>query len=129
MIQPATLPLVGNRWTPLVYTIQVTGADLSAATFKAQVRLLPGTSGTPLVDLATAALGAEGISCTSATVGADTVSTITLRVNQSTMSGLPVAPATGDDVTLYWDMHVTRTGFSKAVYFRGPFTVLAGVTQ
>lgn len=128
MIQPATLPLVGNRWTPLVYTIQIVGADLSAATFKAQVRMLPGTSGAALVDLATASLGAEGVSCTSTTVGADTISTITLRVNQSTMSGLPVASETGDDAKLYWDMHVTRSGFSKAVYFRGPFTVLAGVT-
>ncbi|MES2902835.1 MAG: hypothetical protein V4696_01495 [Pseudomonadota bacterium] len=131
MLQPALLPLVGNRWTPFVYSIDVVGIDLSDAAFKAQVRLGPGTPGTPLVDLANATAGTQGISVTVATVGGVTTSTVTMRINEPVMEGLPAKPGAelGDDAVLFWDLHVTAQGLSKAVYFRGPFIVKNGATQ
>lgn len=129
MIQPAPLPLTGNRWTPFVQDIAVTGVDLTGATFRAQLRLQPGTPGDPLVDLQNATAGSEGVSVQVATVDSTTTSTITLRINETTMEGLPEPDSPADDLALWWDIQVTRSGYSKAVWFRGPFTVLPGVTQ
>lgn len=129
MIQPADLPLTGNRWTPFVQGIAITGVDLTGATFRAQLRLEPGATGDPLVDLQNATVGSEGVSVQVSTVDAVTTSTVTLRINETTMEGLPEPGVPGENVDLWWDIHVTRSGYSKAVWFRGPFTVLTGVTQ
>jgi hypothetical protein len=126
MIKPATLPLVGGRWVPFVLDIELEDVDLTGATLEAHVRLKPDTPGAALVDLDQVAAPAQGLSFTVA--GGS--STIRMRINETTMEGLPAANETGDDAVLWWDMHVTRPGVhEKSVYFRGTFTVQAGVTQ
>lgn len=130
MIRPSTLPLTGGRWVPFrPYEIDIEGVDLTGATFAAQVRLTADTPGTPLVSLTGTASPAEGISVSVDTSGVLPVSTIEIRINESTMEGLPAAAETGDDLELFWDMHITPSGGVKSVWFRGPFIVQAGATQ
>ncbi|NOW44117.1 hypothetical protein FHW96_000244 [Novosphingobium sp. SG751A] len=116
--------------------IVVLGLDWSDATYAMQIRAAPGDTGDPLVSLANAAAGSQGISAaydadyvhpiTGATVGA---TTIRPQIDETTMEGLPVNP---DDpaspIYLWWDMHVTAAGLPKAVFCQGKFTVDPGVT-
>lgn len=57
------------------------------------------------------------------------LSVIRIRVNETTMEGLPYPPELGDDLTLYWDLHITPDGSIKEKFAGGKFIVRAGVTQ
>ena len=130
MIRPGTLPLTGGRWVPFKpYEIEFRGVDLTGASFAAQVRLTRDTPGTPLISLTGASSPAEGISVSVDASGDLPVSTIQIRINEATMEGLPAAGEVGDDLELFWDMHITPSGGTKAVYFEGPFIVKGGATQ
>ncbi|MGZ9062966.1 MAG: hypothetical protein ACXW2K_13825, partial [Allosphingosinicella sp.] len=89
------------------YEIEIEGVDLTGAAFAMQVRQKPDTPGTPNISLVTAASPAEGISVAVDTSGALPVSTIQIRINEATMEALPAAGQVGDDLELYWDMHIT----------------------
>lgn len=125
MITPATLHLTANRHAPFVYMIEVPDYDLGAATLAMQIRLVPDAPGSPLVDLAIAAAGSQGLSV----VVAAGDSTITIQIDEATLEALPAAGETGDDLDLWYDMAVTPSGGVKSIWFRGLFTVRAGVTQ
>ncbi|HYI43721.1 MAG TPA: hypothetical protein VD768_08885 [Sphingomicrobium sp.] len=129
MIKPATLPLSGGRFVPFVYTIALEGEDLTDATMEMHVRHAADVGGDPLVDLDLAAANAQGLSFTVDTSGAEPVSTIQIRINETTMEGMPAADETGEDAVFAYDLQITRSGHPKAVFFRGTFTVEAGVTQ
>lgn len=63
-----------------------------------------------------------------------TVSRLRIRINETTMEGLPFpgsgdAGERGDDVVLAWDLHVTPDGGLKDKYAGGDFVVRAGSTQ
>lgn len=63
-----------------------------------------------------------------------TVSRLRIRINETTMEGLPFpgsgdAGERGDDVALAWDLHITPDGGLKDKYAGGTFTVRAGSTQ
>lgn len=129
MIKPATLPLAGGRFVPFVLTIEVQNVNLTGATLDMHIRLTPDTPGTALVDLSPAAAGSQGLSLVyNAGTGH---STITIQIDETTMEtlGTTAGREVGTDLEVAWDMHITRTGVPKAVWFRGPFTVEAGVTQ
>lgn len=128
MIQPATLPLVGHRWVPFKFEIDLEGLSLTGATFAMGVRASRDATAAA-VTLATTVSPAEGISVSVATVDGQPVSTIQIRINETTMEGMPAATEVGDDLVYFWDMHITPSGGSKAVYFEGPFTVKGGATQ
>jgi hypothetical protein len=130
MIRPATLPLAGGRYEPFVYTIALEAIDLTGATLAMQVRLTPDAPGVPLVDLVLADPPAQGLSFTVNNAGLIPVSTVKVRINETTMEGMPAASEVGLDTVLAYDLQVTRPGVHEKVrYFRGPFTVEAGVTQ
>lgn len=57
------------------------------------------------------------------------LSQIGMRVNETTMEGLPFPDDTGDDMPLAWDLHVTPSGGVKDKYMGGSFSVVAGATQ
>lgn len=57
------------------------------------------------------------------------LSSIGIRINETTMEGLPEPDDLGDDLTLVWDMHITPTSGLKEKYCGGLFLVRAGVTQ
>lgn len=122
MITAAILPISGNRFTPFSYSIAMNaGVDWSTATVLMHVRQLPDSTGTPLLTLNS---GAEITLSYSAPN-----TTIAILVPELDMEALPAAAETGQDLVLYYDMHITPPSGIKEVYFRGTFTVLAGVTQ
>lgn len=133
MILPGVIPLEGDRWTPFLTAVYFEGIDLTDATFRMHIRLLPDTPGSPLVDLETvvssAAQGVRfiGYGPQDALDGKDG-SAVTIRINESTMEDLPEASEIGKDSVLHWDLHVTRSGL-KQRWLAGTFTVRAGVTQ
>jgi hypothetical protein len=131
MIKPARFALEADRWTPFVTTIEFEGVDLTGAVFEAHIRLLPDTPGAPLVDLDTVTTAAaEGVRLISVIgTGDDAVSSVGIRINETTMEGLPVSAELGLNTRLYWDLHITPSGGVKQVYAGGEFIVRAGVTQ
>lgn len=152
MDQPARYDIGADRWVACIRSFAFLNFDFTGATFVGQVRLTPDATGSPLVDLATVTLStAEGIRLIYA--GTDTVaahiaagrltavpsgyasgdnlllSQLGLRINETTMEGLPFPAERGDDAVLAWDMHITPSGGTKDKYIGGVFTVRAGVTQ
>jgi len=121
MIYPAIVALTADRFVPWNFVIRFTDIDLTLAAMTMQVRQLPDATGTPLLSLE------NGSEITLALVGADT--TATISVAEAVMEALPAAPEVGQDLTLYYDIHITPYGGTKGVYFKGTFTVIAGVTQ
>lgn len=151
-MRPGRLDLEGGRWVPFVHTLTMRGVDLTGATFAMQVRLTGDASGSALVDLATVATAAEeGVrliyggtdtidnhiaagrlsEVPDGSAGGDSLALTQLgiRINETTMEGLPFPTERGDDATLAWDMHITPSGALKQVWLEGSFTVKAGVTQ
>ena len=138
MIQPGTLPLSGGRFVPFTYEIDVRGMDLTGAALLAHVRLYKNAGGSPLVNLSQVnSAASEGVRLISVGVaGGFTTSKIGIRINETTMEGLPLSStdplklhAQKPDVVLAWDMHVTPAGGLKFVLLEGSFTVKGGVTQ
>lgn len=155
---PGNLPLAGDRQTPFFETLIFLGLDLTSAVFKLQVRDRKD-GGAVRADLATVTTTAEGVrllyggtdtianhitagrleevpSGTNPATGlpytaADSVemSQVTFKINETTMEAMPFGTETGDDLEIFWDLHVTPSGGLKQVYLEGTFTVRAGVTQ
>lgn len=152
MITPGRYDIGADRWVACIRTFAFLGLDFTGAVFVTHVRLTPDATGSPLVSLATVgSLAAEGISLLYAGtdtitnhvtaarlgeipdgfVGTDsvTLSQIGLRINETTMEGLPFPAERGDDAVLAWDMHITPSGGVKDKYIGGTFTVRAGATE
>lgn len=114
--------------------IVVLGVDWSTGTFKMDLRPEPGDSGTPLVTLANAAAGAQGISATydagylhpvtSAVVGA---TVIRPQINETTLEALALAADPARAVPAHYDVHATVT-MGKFVLVYGTFSIKPGVT-
>jgi hypothetical protein len=151
MISPGRYDISADRWVACIRTFSFVGLNFTGAAFLSQVRLYPDIGGTPLVALANAAANAEGVSVlgvTTSTVQAHiaagrlsevppgyeltdtvTVSQVQLRINETTMEGLPFPAERGDDATFAWDMHITPSGGTKDKYLGGDFICRAGATQ
>jgi hypothetical protein len=131
MQRPGYLPFADVRWTPFIRTLSFRGIDLTGATLRAQVRSTRDVVASPLVDLQTVgSANTEGLRLLSAgLVDGVMTSVIYMRINEATMEGLPAAAEPGDDLRLWWDMHITPAGGVKQRYLWGEFILLAGVTQ
>jgi hypothetical protein len=131
MIRPGEpITLTGGRWVPFKpFEIDVEWVNLTGATLAMQVRLTRDTPGAPLISLTNQTSPAEGISVSVTTVDGLPLSTIEIRINETTMEGLPAASELGDDLELFWDMHITPSGGTKAVWAEGPFIVKGGAVQ
>lgn len=152
MDQPARYNIGADRWVACIRSFSFIGVDFTDAVFAAQVRLTGDAIGSPLVDLATVGSGAsEGVYLTYG--GTDTIanhiaagrlyevpdgyqstdsvalSVVGLRINETTMEGLPFPGERGDDAELVWDMHITPSGGIKDKWIGGDFIVRAGATQ
>ena len=109
--------------------------DLSGATWKMEIRALPGDTGTALATLNSAVVGSEGISATwdagyvhpetGAVVGA---TTIRPQINLATMQALATSTPRDDPVEAHYDIHMTLSGVKRLFAF-GAFTYYPGVTQ
>lgn len=123
------LPAI-NRWTAWKVQIEFVGMDLTGGTFRAQWRSFKDQdSTTPLIDLQNATSPAEGISVSVATVDGLTTSTLEMRINETTVEGLPFTSPRGGDLDLLWDLHLTATGLPKWRALQGDSPIKAGVTQ
>lgn len=152
MIQPALIDLSADRWVACIRTLAFVGFNFTGGTFAAEVRLTPDATGSALVSLTTQTSAAvEGVRLIYG--GTDTIanhiaagrlsevpsgytsassvalSQLGIRINETTMEGLPFPAERGDDNTLYWDLHITPSGGIKDKYAGGAFIVRAGVTQ
>lgn len=155
MNSPGRYDIGADRWVACIRNLSFVGVDFTGATFIAQVRLTPDAPGAALVDLSTVLTSsAEGVRLVYG--GTDTVanhiaaermtgamaeaaglepadavalSQVGLRINETTMEGLPFPDERGDDLALAWDMHITPSGGVKDKWIGGTFTVRAGATQ
>jgi len=131
---PGRLDLRVQRWVPFLYSIEVPGIDLSAATvLRAQVRLYRDAAGDALLDLTKQTAGTQGISVTSATVDGSPTSTIVIQIDEANLADLLPYPDSGvpagSDVALVWDLVITCAPFGKRRWLEGSFTIVAGVTH
>lgn len=151
--QIGKLDFLADRWTPFLRTLSFLNVDIGAtADLKMQVRAVPDVTTPPLVDLAlVGSSAAEGVRLIYR--GTDTVdahiaagrleaipdgmagtdnlalSQIGIRINETSMEGLPFPAERGNDLQLAWDIHITLAGGTKEKWLEGKFTVHAGVTQ
>lgn len=128
-----TRDLVADRWTPFVHVIRFEDVNLTSASFAMHIRRNWDATGSPLLALAGAAAGSQGISAVAVTDGARTHTDVTIRINETTMEGLEPPASSGvtpgADVPLVWDLHTTPSGADKYVALRGAFTIRSGSTQ
>ncbi|WP_112382622.1 hypothetical protein [Sphingomonas carotinifaciens] len=129
MSYAARLPIAADRYTPCVRTVIFRGIDLRGRTLRMQLRLATDTPGAPLVDLGSVDNAqAQGLALITVTQdGAVPVSTVQIRVNESTMKGLPYSGEMGSATALEYDL-ITTIGGDKRILMRGAFVIEAGVT-
>lgn len=120
--------LIVERWTPFKHVIEFQGLDFTGQACSMQVRRSRDRSDAALISLTTAASPAEGISLTVATVGGIPSTTVEIRINETTIEGLPFTNPRGGDWVGAWDLHIGN-GVAKRRWLQGTFTVSAGVTQ
>jgi hypothetical protein len=99
------------------------------------IRNQPGDTGTPLLSLATATAGSQGISVTysPAYVYNDAGSTapaslILIQIDEATLEALSLNNPTNSPLVLAYDLHVTPSVGAKRVELFGTFTIDPGVT-
>ncbi|HEX8555636.1 MAG TPA: hypothetical protein VF695_13085, partial [Sphingomonas sp.] len=108
MAKDARQPIAGWRNEVLPLPIRVVGIDLTGKAMRMQVRLAPGTPGAALLNLETVTNGnAEGIRLTGVTTtnGVPT-SNLVLRINKSSMQGLPFSGELGAATPLAYAMQL-----------------------
>jgi hypothetical protein len=143
MEQPARFDIHADRWVSCVRTLAFVDFNFTSATFASHVRLHPDASGSPLAT-ATVTLVYAGSATVSAHIAAgrlpglppgmeltDTiyVSQVRITIAEATMEAMPYPAELGDDMILYWDLHITPSGGTKDVYAAGKFIVRGGATQ
>ncbi|MGD9470606.1 MAG: hypothetical protein AB7G24_00745 [Novosphingobium sp.] len=113
----------------------IEAGDLSAATFRMEIRTAPGDTGDALVRLTNAAAGSRGISAAydsaypHPTSGAPIAATVIRpQIDEATLEALAAASPASDDLVLHYDLHITPSGGLKYVCAYGTFTIKPGVT-
>ncbi len=154
MIQAGTRDIAADRFVECSRTLAIIGEDLTGATFAMQVRARkdggaihatlttvglnpPDQEGVALIYGGTDTIAnhiAEGRlpEVPPGYAASDTValSLLAITIAKPTMVAMPPAPIAGNDVTsLWWDMQITPTGSVADVWFKGRFSVLAGVNE
>ena len=128
MITAGQLSVLVNRWQPNKIEIDFVGYDFTGETFKSEVRAYRDAPDPALITLANAASPGEGISVTVVTTDGVPTSTVQIRINETTVEGLPFTNPKGTDLELVWDL-VIGAGSAKTRWLEGPFIVHGGSTQ
>lgn len=110
-------PIYTRNFAPLKKVAIFRGIDLSAATFAAQVRMMPDAGGAALLTL----------TCAAQLISGDTW--ITISAIETAIEGLPAAAELGRNSQFYWDCDMTPVGDVKRMIFGGEFVRIAGVSQ
>jgi len=131
----AELNIAAFKRVPFVDDVAILGPDYTGAAFAMHIRNRNGDTGTPLVALATATAGAQGVSVAyDATyiyneAGDEApASIITIQINEATLEALSLNNPTQKPVALEYDLHVTPSGGVKRVELFGQFTINPGAT-
>jgi hypothetical protein len=129
MSYAAQVAIAADRYTPCVRVITFRGLDLTGVALRMQVRLMGDTPGLPLVDLNTVSNAqAQGLKLVSVeTADGLPVSVVQIRINETTIKGLPYSGERGDTTGLAYDLQGTLGG-DKRILMAGAFTIGAGVT-
>ena len=131
MTSVAYLPIVADRYGPLVRHLYVVGLDLTGVAMRAQIRFSGDSPGKPYVDLLTVTNGnAQGLRLVDVTTDAQGLPTshVEIVINETTMEGLPYAGELGDAVQFAWDMQITLAGRKRRLA-KGEFEITGdGVT-
>lgn len=115
------------------------GEEWDDATFAMHIRNNPGDTGTPLVSLANASAGSQGISATYEAsyvyVDPETDEEVTgpatlvlVQIDEATLESLALGTPYDKPVSLHYDLHVTPSGGSKRIPIEGAFILKPGVT-
>lgn len=110
---------------PLIDVTDFEDYDYSAATFTMEVRRQADDPLSALVTLTNAAANAEGISC-AYVAGNPGVSTVTIRINETTLEGMPKSSPPGADVEFVYALDIAGGGHPKQRRMRGKFILKAG---
>lgn len=128
--------MTADKRVPFVDDVAILGQNYTGAAFTMHIRNAPGDTGTPIVTLATAAAGLQGISVTynaayvyNAAGDSAPASLILIQIDEATLEALSLANPTAGALVLYYDLHVDPAGAApKRVELRGTFTIDPGVT-
>ena len=129
MSYAAQVDIVADRYTPCVRTIVFRGLDLTGVSLRMQCRQTGDTPGAPWFDLQNVDNSqAQGLKLVSVSVvDSYPVSTLQIRINETTVEGLPYTGELGDATTLSYDLQGTFGG-DKRVLVAGKFIIASGVT-
>lgn len=134
------LNMTASKRVPFDETIPDYRDDYSGGTPLMEIRTEPGGDGTALVSLGASTSGSEGVALTYDAarifdyrgVTYTGASLIQVIINEATLEALAYGADPSDDVTLYYDLHLTVAGVNggkKFVALEGKFIIKPGVTQ
>lgn len=137
-----TINLEADKRVPFIdvdgATIVFVGEDFSGGTYAMHIRNNPGDTGTPIISLAGATAGTQGISVTYDEeyvyvdeTGAEQTgpaSLVLIQIDEATLEVLSLGTPIDKPVTLFYDLHITPSGAPKRVVAEGHFVINPGVT-
>lgn len=129
MITPGHHDLLLLRWQPFKYTIDFVGYNFTGATFLAEFRTFRDAPNPALISLSNATSPSQGISVSVATVGGIPTSTVEIRIDETTIEGLPFTNPRGAGFGLVWDLVIIGGGLPKSRWIEGNALVHGGSTQ
>lgn len=129
---PATLNFDILRNQPFVDTIRFRGLDFTGATMAMHFRQYRAATGDPLIGLANATAGLEGLSVVVTEEDGITISIVTIQIDKTTVNATLPWPANGQkantDVTTYHDLKITGGGLPEMRWVQGIAPIREGVT-
>jgi hypothetical protein len=137
MASAPEINIVAYKRVPFDDTIPDFRGDYTGATALMEVRPEPGADGTPVLSLSTALASGQGIVITyddeyvtehqgETFTGA---SLVQILINEATLEALDYAASPDEPATYHYDMHITPSGGTKFVAYRGTFTINPGATR
>ena len=131
----ANFPLSAFKRVPFLTEIAILGPDYTGADFAMHVRNFEGDTWSPLISLADATAGTQGVSVTydAALIYDDAgseapASFIAIQIDEATLEALALNNPTSGPLELSYDLHITPIGGVKFVAAYGKFTIYPGVT-
>lgn len=134
-MRTAKISIEAAKRAPFDDTIPVMAIDYTGAVLAMEIRNEPGDQGDPLATLGASVGGGQGLSLEwdpdypdPETEIPDGATIIRIRINETTLEGLPYASDPAADRRFYYDLHLTPAGGKKFVFCAGAFVVSPGVT-
>lgn len=131
----AELNISAFKRTPFVDDIAILGPDYTGAAFLMHIRNKNGDTGSPLISLAGATAGSQGISVAydadyifNSSGDTSPASIITIQIDEATIEAISLNNPTEKPLDLVYDLHVTPTGEPKRVELFGQFIIRPGST-